>query len=85
MGFFLEGRLLAMDFSEVQSPGFRQASGDRFLNHSLFEYLAPQEAFHYGGSIVVESKTEAEDPDGRGTTFVITFPVHHAGKSIPPE
>lgn len=38
----------------------------------------------YGGSIGVESKTEVEDPDGRGTTFVITFPVHHAGKSTPP-
>ena len=45
---FLEGRLLAMDFSEVQSPGFCQASGDRFLDHSLFEYLAPQESFHPG-------------------------------------
>jgi two-component system NtrC family sensor kinase len=45
---FLEGRLQATDFSEVQSPGFRQASGDRFLDHSLFEYLAPQESFHPG-------------------------------------
>ena len=28
----------------------------------------------YGGSITVDSKTEAEDPDSRGTTFVITLP-----------
>ena len=36
-----------------------------------------------GGSIAVESKTEEEDPGCRGTTFVITFPVHHAGKATP--
>lgn len=45
---FLEGRLQAVDFSEVRSLGFREASGDHFLDHSLFEYLAPQESFHPG-------------------------------------
>ena len=38
----------------------------------------------YGGSIGVESKTEDEDPDGRGTTFVITFPVLMSGSRPPP-
>ena len=45
---FLEGRLLAMDLSEVQFPGFREASGDRFLDHSLFEYLGPPGFFPSG-------------------------------------
>jgi len=58
---FLEGRLLAMDFSEVQSPGFSQASGDRFLDHSLFEYLAPQESFHPG---LIQEIWESGRPKG---------------------
>ena len=37
----------------------------------------------YGGTISLESKTEAEDPEGSGATFVITFPVHHGGKPAP--
>jgi len=57
----LEGRLLAMDFSEVQSPGFREASGDRFLDHSLFEYLAPQESFHPG---LIQEIWESGRPKG---------------------
>jgi signal transduction histidine kinase len=39
----------------------------------------------FGGTITLESKTEAEDPEGQGTTFVITFPVHHGGKLTPPK
>jgi two-component system, NtrC family, sensor kinase len=37
----------------------------------------------FGGTIILESKTEAEDPEGRGTTFLISFPVHHDAKPIP--
>ena len=58
---FLEGRLLAMDYSEVQSPGFQESSGDRFLDHSLFEYLAPRESFHPG---LIQEIWESGRPKG---------------------
>jgi two-component system NtrC family sensor kinase len=45
---FLEGRLLAMEFSTGQSSGIEEGAGDRFLNQSLFDYLTPQESFHPG-------------------------------------
>ena len=45
---FLEGRLPAMEVPDGQSLGFEEGAGDRFLNLSLFDYLAPQESFHPG-------------------------------------
>jgi two-component system, NtrC family, sensor kinase len=58
---FLEGRLLAMDFTEAQSPGVREASGDHFLHHSLFEYLEPGDSFHPG---LIQEVWESGRPRG---------------------
>jgi two-component system NtrC family sensor kinase len=34
----------------------------------------------YGGTISLESKTEQEDPEHRGTTITVSLPVQHSGR-----
>lgn len=40
---------------------------------------------HYGGTVVMETKTVEEYPVQHGTVFSITFPVYHARREIDPQ